>query len=183
MAQPPETPPKAPNSPTPDPGYPPVGPQPPDAPLENNLWALGQQQAAYGCFEMGTSYTQDDGILQIPLAGPPGSAAVLIQLHGGFMRKFVGVEGSRVGLPPSLPALAPQDPLNEVRAGFAVNPQIPLLQSEGEQYVYRVASSLTFYLEESLTPFDGYRMGSSPTTTTSPDAQVLDAGNFEDDIL
>lgn len=153
-------------------------------PVGATLWSNEQTQVApYAGYDVKTDYASDSGVLQLPVAGVLNNAAVLVQLHGGAMRKNVRVIATRAGLPPVLPALTPQNPANEALGSFSVVPQSPKLDGDGNTHVYVVSAAYNFFLVDPLAPEDGYRMGSPPYDSTPPNANQLGVNQFSTNIL
>jgi len=153
-------------------------------PTGPDFWSPSHNlDAPYIQYDLHSDYTADKGILQVPVAGPSGTACELIRLHAGAMRKTVRAHARRAGLPPVLPSLAVQSPSTEVLGQFSVVPQSPVLASDGTTYVYQVNASYTSYLLNILAAEDGFRLGSAPYTTTSPNTNIISTNQFSGSIL
>jgi hypothetical protein len=172
-----------PTTPPPDTILPPLaeGAPIPESSLDTGLWSVAQSQAPYGTYAVDSTYATSNGVLQIPLGAAPGTPPVLIQLHAGWQRKTVGVLGRRVGVPPLLPDPTQLDPDGGVTASVSISPRAPVLDSDGNTYLYQAAMTSTFYYDKFIGPLQGYRMGAAPVYTTPPSSNVLDT--FSLDIL
>jgi hypothetical protein len=158
-------------------------PQPPVPPEETNLWSTDHQLDPYTAYEINTSYGLNTGILQLPVAGPPGTPPVLIQLHAGAQRKTVAVGGRRAGLPPLMPSSTSLGIDGGVLANFVLSPQSPVLDADGETYVYNTGATYVYYLSSFIRAEDGFRMGASPVYTTNPSENKLGSSTFSTNIL
>jgi hypothetical protein len=157
--------------------------QPPTPGQDSDRWNLGQVVAPYGSYGLDTTYTRDNGVLQLPVAGVPGTAPVLIQLHGGFMRKSVTAQGRRAGMPPIMPDPTAADPDGGVQAGHTVSPRGPALDGDGNTYVYQTSVGQLFYYTTFFTPSTGYRMSASPVYVDTGSANILGSSSFLTGIL
>lgn len=73
-------------------------------PVKKNL--TGRKDGQTNFFEANDAssfYERDEGILVLPIAGPPGTAAAIIQVHAPYGIRRVKWEAAKRGVPPPIP--------------------------------------------------------------------------------
>ncbi len=85
-----------------------------------------------------------EGILQIPVAGPPGTPSVLVAVHAPYATRVVQWTVGRMGGKPRIPDPTPTTP-NQTRGYMTFTPAAPTLTPDGTRY-FRVSGLYTFYL-------------------------------------
>lgn len=165
----------------------------PDAPapptVTDGLWSAEHLQASYTDYTIETFYGNDTGILQSPVAGPPGTPSDMIQVCAAYDQMIIKWMATRVGLKPTVPSpLRPND-ANAVLKSKQITPLAPLLDSDGKTKIYRVSG---IYIYNLLLPAEvvnngylNYPMGAPPYQTTGKgdNSNVLQNGNFSTNIV
>lgn len=124
--------------------------------------------AFYGDYAIDSEYDWASGLMQAPVAGPPGSPSVLIQVHAPYSRKLVFWRCQRKGLKPLLPA-ANTSNANEVLATWSCTPSAPMLSPTGDPQ-YRVSGTYAYYNViplGTLTTLPSGALGGIDTTASS----------------
>ena len=131
--------------------------------------------APYDEFSQQVSYVADDGLLQIPVAGPPGTPCEIVRQHAGVGQRLTAFAAQRTGALPELPTADPQFP-GEVLAGTRITPCIPSLMADGTGVV-RVEGSYVHFLLQPLTHKNYLPMGAAPFDEATGDQyQLLPTG-------
>lgn len=124
--------------------------------------------AHYNDYSIDSSYEWESGLLQVPVAGPPGSPSVLIQVHAPYSRKTVSWNAQRYGLKPLLPS-ANTGNANEVLYNWVCSPQAPVLSATGTPQ-YAVSGQYEYYNVlpiGSLTSLPSGKLGGIDVTASS----------------
>lgn len=133
-------------------------------------------QFPYDEFTQQVDYTVDEGLLQVPVAGPAGTPCEIVRLHGGKGQRTLSFAAQRTGALPELPTPVPQS-ANEVLAGLNIKPAVPSLMADGNA-VTRVEGQYVHFL---LTPLDHTKilpMGSAPYDTNTGSTYLLTPNYF-----
>lgn len=137
---------------------------------------------AYDVFTQDISYKTMAGLLQLPLAGPPGTGARVVRVHAPYTRKVVKWAIQTVlpqGVRPVLPHWDTGDP-NEVLCYRVVRPQTPLLTTAGTDYQWRVEGEYHYHL---LGTADVFSTGTTPMGVEPPESFTLYEGDFSRELL
>lgn len=126
----------------------------------------GHAVANYDEYSQVADYLFDSGLLQVPIAGPPGTPCEIIRWHAGVGQQLVTFAAQRTGARPELPTPEPQSS-NEVLASLHVKPMAPTVMADGTP-VCRVEGSYTHFLLRPVTHRDTLRMGTSPYEEGDP---------------
>lgn len=95
-----------------------------------------------------SSFTVDRGVIPIPLAGPDGSAPVLVKVHAEIGYRTTDVTAAKFGAPPVLPA-ACDTPSGDMILGCSYDYFMPQISPNQDSYIYRADAKMT-YVQGSL---------------------------------
>lgn len=134
-------------------------------------------------FQTVVNYIEDDGLLQLPVAGPPGTPAVFVRTHAAIMRKVVTWRAMKAGGIPEVPS---PDALgdNDVFMGWRMSPAVPVPMANGKGVVWSISGDYLYGLRK---PFDpktaGVPTGATPAMTLPAVSNFYPASSFRSDLL
>jgi len=117
-------------------------------------------------------YVDDQGELKLPVAGPPGTPAVIVALHAPVGQKVVTWTAQRFGAPPDLPDYAPRD-ANERLARREIVPAKPVLDTSLNGFIFAVNGVYVYHLLKPIDPKDGLRVPGGPYSNTDATSWVV----------
>lgn len=103
---------------------------------------------------------RDEGLLVLPLAGPPGTKPEIVRIHGGVETESVDFDVIKDGGPPIVPAYKPSEDNNQELSGTQAA-TIPMLKATGQQtfrmvghyeYVHRAPKGLDSEMPTGMLP-------------------------------
>src|SRR5262249_20052410 len=123
-----------------------------------------------------TFYLRDEGKLQLPVSGPAGTKAAIVELHAPVGMKFVYWVAARNALLPALPDFRAMAKLGETLAGWMISPIAPGVMIDGVTYEFSCSGTYAYYLDLPPDPKTGLPMGRR--SFDSAPGQVLTAANL-----
>lgn len=108
----------------------------------------GAQTQRYGAVRQ---RTRNEGILVMPVAGPPGTPPMIVRVHAGLDMSTVDFDASKIGEPPIVPAAEPRDP-NLILLGGSQTASLPMIQPGG--HIWQLSGHYE-YVHKKLTGLDG----------------------------
>lgn len=138
------------------------------------LWTQAMYDSPYRGYQVRTFLTWDEGVISLPVAGPPGTRAVIIRLHAGKGEKAVAWFARRLLNNPQAP---PQEAntTTQVFAGEQIILQLAELQPDGMTWLYTFAGLYRYLLTRRVSPNvgDSVSFGQGPYASGSASANVF----------
>jgi hypothetical protein len=141
-----------------------------------------KQQYPYRVYTLAPSFRVHSGLVQLPVAGPPGTAAVFVRLCAPSGEKVVHYEAVRDGAWPEVPMPEMSQSGNEVFLHADITPQTPI-PIDGERFRYSLSGDYIYGLKVPNTPQDGFPTGMGPMMTDGAPGAFCGPENFSATIL
>lgn len=138
--------------------------------------------APYRYCNIRTRYRWWSGKKMLSVAGPPGTPAEIVQVAAPRGRKIVTFDVVRDRLPPEVPGVEADTPLQTFLAGW-LQTTGPDLQADGQVYQWRTRGKWVYALVLPVTPAEGYPAPSGPYTSTQPSQNFVGPQYFVGDII
>ncbi len=134
-------------------------------------------RAWYTQYLVDPSYEVDNGVMMIPVAGPPGTPPKIVRKYAPCMRKTVEWTAERKGLQPTIPHWDTGNP-QEIPAYRNIMPVSPLLLNDTE-HAWRAAGTYVYFLSVAPDPLNAtYAAGANPADITTPEQNVFNVSQF-----
>ncbi len=133
----------------------------------------------YSCV---TSYQRNEGLLQVPVAGPPDTPAVLLRTSAPYSAKVVSWTAVREGGPPRIPdptRFDPNAPLIDSQIGVAT----PMLMVNGTDQRWCLAGVYYYAYLSPRKANDPLPSGKMPVDTVAASANTLQSGQFDGTLM
>ena len=119
--------------------------------------------------------TRDDGLLVIPVAGPPGTPPEIVRVHAGVELETVSFEANKIGEPPTVPHPDQLDQNNLFLSGTQ-SAAVPMLQVQGNNHSWHISGAYTYVhkkpvgldapLPTGVMPFEPYEVNGQKVNNT-----------------
>lgn len=139
-----------------------------------NDWAPDQEEFPYRAYTIRTSYPRASGCLLLPVAGPAGTPAHLVDVVAPYGRKVVTWAVIRQGAKPVLPAPESQQCLAEATPVFEDSKVLP----GGQVRLFYASGTYVYNLALPFTEADSLPTGAPPVQVrplSAEENQVLPA--------
>jgi len=124
-------------------------------------------------------YTEDTGILELPIAGPDGTPAMIVKTSAIYGYKLITWLAERIGAPPVLPSTAPADPANEKYAGMTLTNGILAVTPDGTRAIYRRGGTYKYALLNPVNFATKGLAGAKPPWAPNIGQNVIKSGDFQ----
>jgi len=137
---------------------------------------------SYTDYEIDGRYDTDNGLLIIPVAGPPGTAAEVVRVHAPYTTKSVKWTAERGGTPPTLPS-ANTGVANEMLAHKTVFGIAPGIDLFGTAHIYRNSGEYFYLMPVPKADTDPLVFGKLPYDITPSVSSPVLSSQFDLTIL
>lgn len=144
-----------------------IGSRTPGAPLEAGILS---------------EYEMDLGLRAAAVAGPPGTPARLVRLHGGICYRYAYFSFTTIGGVPQLPAPPPPN-ANEVLLGWRIAGQAPGFTPAGDKMPVRMGAYLFVLLTPPQVAQDALATGRLSMDAGNADANAIVPADFDPGML
>lgn len=153
------------------------------APPPANLFAPENEPHPYRRYDIQTTYVKDNGTLLMPIAGPPGTPAAVIQVCAPYGRKIVDWTLERQGADPEPPAPTDDPDQGIVLERQEIRPLSKLLMADGLTHVHRMTGQYVYLLTLPQDETGPLQIGSPPYDLTPPEENIVSPGQYKPGII
>jgi hypothetical protein len=149
----------------------------------DSQFSQSHEDAPYTQFTIQSEFREQSGRLGIPVAGPPGTPAKMIQFHAPIQERVVRWTATRVGSIPELPS-PNTGSSNEVLISKRIIPEAPKPYRSGNFSLFRVTGEYVYQILQPLVPgVDAIPSTASPATSASAPTNNLQNFMFKDGVI
>ncbi len=158
--------------------------------LENNMgvaFTQGHQIAPYRTYNVECRYVWNEGLIQVPIAGPKTTddqrtPCEIVREHAPCGYKEVRFEATRIAAQPAVPhPLSYRNNPNEVFYYADVVVTVPALGIVGET-TWGIRGVYRYHLLKPIWVEDGLRSGASPLDTAQEVSNIYDSTDFNPNL-
>lgn len=150
------------------------------------LFSDNHQDAPYIIYDLVSHYFTDEGVQQLPIAGPVGSsgklASSIIQTHAPCGWRVVTFNLKRRGKPPVAPDRTPPDS-NHTLLRTRISIPLTELDGDGVTPIHSISGEYVYSLTSPIFPSDDLPAGWSPVLRAPGYAHTAKAREFSPIIL
>jgi hypothetical protein len=132
-------------------------------------------------YDIQEEFTGNEGVLLMPVAGPPGTPASIIQASAPYGYRIVRWVAERLGARVIVPSRRPRE--NEVLHSWRIVPKNPVLTDDLRTYIYRTEGEYCFALLSPPSEQDALPMGAPPTYTTQLAENSIQPSDYRQGII
>ena len=138
-----------------------------DLPTVLSKYAASQFNGPYTDYRITTQYDDVATVIQVPVAGPPGTPSAILTLGGGMSSAMVSWTAESYGKPPTMPHPDHSDDNYTYMQGQILGENV-VVGIDGVTPIYRVSGTYKYALKRPRTAKDDIFLGLVPSLTLEP---------------